>query len=220
MTTNLNNNGIAMLGKNRRSEACQLFKTALGVLTDQKDLLAQATVAVVEDLHLPASELPFIPVSMPSLSWSYSADCASQSNFYYSKAFLFNPRLELDQSYECSLQAVIIFNIALVYHTTAVNPHDEFEATALALYDNCLELLDQDGLEDLSYIRIAALNNKIQIHHGRADPSATSFFLGHLGKILKDTMQRRDANYFDNQELNGLLLNVACQRALICAPGA
>lgn len=209
-----------MLGKNRRSEACQFFKTALGVLTDQNEHVAEAIPTLREDLDLPESELPFIPVSMPRLSWSYNANCSSATNFHYSKAFLFNPRLELDQSHECSLQAVILFNVALVYHTTAVNPHDEFEATALALYDNCLELLNQDDLEDLSYIRIAALNNKIQIHHGRADLSTTSFLLGRLGKILMDTIKRRDVHYFDDKDVNGLLLNVACQRALVGAPGA
>ena len=211
-----------MLGGNRRREGCELLKKALGVLSDQNDLVVQAIhiPAELDNLCIPDSELPFIPMSLPSLSWSYHNDSAMPSNFMYTKPFLFNPNLELDSSYKCSLEAVILFNIALVYHTAAVHSHDAFEATALALYENCLELLDQDDIEDLSYIRIAALNNKVQIHHGRAEMIAAAFFLDQMREILMETLHRTDAEYFDDQDANGLLLNIACQRVLVCAPGA
>ena len=218
----LNNTGIMKLMAGRPREACEFFKAAVDILTDDdQNLVAQPTLS--EDLHFPESvyntELPFIPMATPCLSSPSDKDCKSQA-YTYSKAFLFNPRLELDQSYICSFRAVILFNIALIYHTTAANPHDQYETTALSLYDTCLELFEIDSLEDLSYICIAALNNKIQIHHGHGDTARTSSLLDSLGLILMDTMQRRHAEYFDDQDANGLLLNVACQRALVCAPRA
>ena len=218
----LNNVGIFALAAGKRRRAFELFKNAFNILTHDERVIDPA---VDEELDIPESvystALPFIPVSSPHLDFSGVNLSGGQQHqaFTYSKAFLFNPRLELERDCVCSFRSVLLFNMALVYHSSAVNPHDEYEVTSMALYDKCLELVERDDLEDLACVFIAALNNKIQIHHRRSELETTMILLEDLGSVLRESM-KRGVECFDDEDINGLLLNISCQQATITAPSA
>ena len=216
----LNNAAISTLAAGKRQEALDLFRNALEALTVQEMAVAMEP-AVHGDDFFPATVdkafLPFIPFSTPYLSIPFNRGSEA---FTYSKVFLFNPSLELDAEYICSLRAVIQFNMALIYQQVSLHSYDEYEEMALALYNEAIEFLEADNLDDLDYVFIAAQNNKAQIHLARKDdPQDTRLMLEEVGSALRQHMKKRIA-VFDDQDTDALLLNVLCQGILVSAPVA
>jgi tetratricopeptide (TPR) repeat protein len=214
----LNNAAILALTAGKRQTAVDLFRKALEVLAYQENTL-DAVLLVQAYTAFPAlfdkTFLPFIPVSTHG---SFIPFNSGGETFTYNKAFLFNPCLELDQEYVGSFQAVIMFNMALIYHHVSLCTCDEYEEMALALYNEALELLDRDNLDDLDYVYIAAKNNKAQIHVARADdPQDTRLLLEEVGDALRQHLKKQ-VGAFDDQDTDDLLLNVLCQGALVFAP--
>jgi len=249
----LNNAGIGALMEGQRRRAFELFRNAFDIISScaagEED--CKVDPLGYQEVVYPASvyqaKVPFIPVSVPGIKFTTEAagnsddDVSCQRSatacggtyyrnqpqqaaaYTFGKVFLFHPMLELERDCVDSFRAVMLYNMALLYHNASVNPHDEYEATALALYETCLELLERDDCpDDLACVYIGALNNTIQIHHGRADLATTQTLLDDLGTILRETLKRKDGHqhFLDDQDIHGLLLNVTCQRALICAAGA
>jgi tetratricopeptide (TPR) repeat protein len=213
----LNNAAILALTAGKRQKALDLFRNALEMLADQDDTM-DAVLLVHECTTFPAlfdTFLPFIPVSTPD---SFIPFNSGSEAFTYSKAFFFNPSLELDQEYFGSFQAVMMFNMALIFHHVSLCTCDEYEEMALALYNKAIELLDRDNLDDLDYVYIAAQNNKAQIHVARTDdPQDTRRLLDKVGDALRQHLKKK-VGAFDDQETDNLFLNVLCQGALVFAP--
>jgi hypothetical protein len=215
----LNNAGVLSLTNGNKRNAADLLSNAFNILSHDMEEVDVSNLDLVQ-VRLPElvfhSTMPFIPVSADSIS---SASGETNSAFTYTKFFFFNPRVTFCPRFLCSYRAVVLFNLALIYQTSSVNPNDEHDSTALELYDRCQELLERDGIEDLTYIRTVAMNNKIQIHHRRMDLDTTETLLDKLGPVLKLTLKKQ-ANVFEEKEVDELLLNCTCQRTLVCAPGA
>jgi hypothetical protein len=216
----LNNAAIWALTAGQRQKALDLFRKAFEVLTHQTDTM-DPVVLVHANLTFPAlfdkAFLPFVPVSAFS---SFLPFVSGSDAFTYCKTFLFNPSLELDQEYVSSFQAVILFNTALIYHHESLCTYDEYEETALVLYNKAIERLDRDNLDDLDYVYIAAQNNKAQIHVARIDdPQETRRLLEEIGAALRQHLKKQVAA-FDDHDVDDLLLNVMCQGTLVIAPPA
>jgi hypothetical protein len=164
----LNNTALLALVAGERQRALDLFRNAFKVLNCEEDKVNP--VVLTDSDALPAlldnTFLPFVPVAVPCSFIPYENGSAS---FTYSKAFMFNPCLELNHEYVGSFQAVILFNLALIYQHASLCTSDEYEDMALTLYNEVIELLDGDNLDDLDYVYVATLNNKAQIHVARTD---------------------------------------------------
>lgn len=141
------------------------------------------------------------------------------SAFTFTKAFALNTEVPLLEDHVDTYKAVVLFNLALLYHKKDRQDCDSFEATTLELYNSSLELLRFDDELDCSNLVIAILNNKAQIFFQRNELEETRASLDELGKSLLKALGE-GTKALDEQDINGLLLNVHCQTALVCAPGA
>ena len=134
--------------------------------------------------------------------------------------------MQLSEEHLDSCKAVILFNIALLYDSQEKNlPDVDYEATALELYNSSLEMSLNPAPKfagsplDCSNLVIATLNNKAQIFFRRNEVDSTRAVLEELGNSLGKAL-KQGTKALDDHDINCLLLNVQCQSALICAPGA
>lgn len=224
-----NNLAVAEMLAGKRRAALDTFKIALETLCEG---VAYCTPTVTADApyrgfnifqQTSASNMsPFLPVSSHGDIPLSPSDTPA---FTFTKAFVFNPSVQISEDHVDSYKAVILFNLALLYDSQEKNMQDDrFEATALELYNCSLELsLDPAQSAslplDCSNLVIATLNNKTQIFFRRNEVESTRASLEELRKNLGKALEE-GTKALDDQDINGLLLNVHCQSALICAPGA
>ena len=224
-----NNLAVAEMLAGERKAAFNTFKIALetlceGVAYCTPTVTANAPYREFNIFHQSSASdmFPFLPVSGHSDIPLSPSDTPA---FTFTKAFLFNPSLQLSEEHVDSYKAVILFNLALLYDSQEKNLHDDrFEATALELYNSSLELSLDPARNvslplDCSNLVIATLNNKTQIFFRRNEVESTRASLEELRKNLGKALEE-GTKALDDQDINGLLLNVHCQSALICAPGA
>lgn len=223
-----NNLAVAEMLVGEHRAALASYKTALDTLCEGVAYCTPTAATSAPNLNLLTRNLggtmaPFLPVSNDSDVPLSPLDIPA---FTFTKAFIFNPSLRLSEDHVDIYKAVILFNLALLYDSQERNLHDErFEATALELYNSSLEL-SMDPVPnfaayslDCSNLVIATLNNKAQILFRRNEVLSTQGALEDLRKNLGKAL-KEGTKALDDQDINGLLLNVHCQTALICAPGA
>jgi len=208
-----------------RKAAFNLCKGALEALCEG---IAYCTPTLPS--HIPLSSLQMlqcdiadawsiIPVSVGSDA-PLSRAGADISAFTFTKAFVFNKSRKLSEEHLDSYQAVILFNLALLYDSKELSTCDRYQATALELYNHSLELSTAGNCALVcSNVMIAAMNNRAQIFFRRHEVESVRALLEELGRSLGNALGN-GANVLDDQDINGILLNVYCQTALLCAPGA
>ena len=217
-----NNMGVASMLLGDRRAAFDLYKGALEALCEG---IAYCTPTLPSNVpsqpfntpqgtsHMP----PFLPVCNDSdIPLSSPTEIPA---FTFTKAFMFNTSIQPSEEHVDSYKAVVLFNLALLYDSKEQNFCDRFEATALELYNSSLELSLAPCALDCSNVVIATLNNKAQIFFRRNEVESTRASLEELGRNLGKALEQ-GTKALDDQDINGLLLNVHCQSALVCAPGA
>jgi len=217
----MNNMGVvSMSQRGGQRAALAYYKAALESLCTkvQCSTPTLACTAVPRTFgNCQGSNLPFVPVSLGATCLS-----ADASSFTFSKAFVFNTSVRLLEEYLESYQAVILFNVALLYDNRGDNAPTSYEAKALELYINTLDILlcPQAITLDCSNVVIAALNNKAQIFFRRSDFVNTRDSLVELAIHLHKTFVIDGNKSMDEHDINGLLLNVQSQVYVHCAPCA
>lgn len=230
----MNNSGVVKLFlEDDRRGAFEVFKAAFAILHEGSAYCTSALSLPILPQHFPklssvsSSTLPFVAISEADFSAKPPSPTVHHRDepdhaFMFSKAFAFNPRFEFGEDCIEACKAVVLFNLALVQHRrNKYYVHcPRHENTALRLYSSCLELLRQPSPLNCSNVVIAALNNKAQIFYEQHDWETTAGLLRELGQCLGKAIDEGAAKSLDEQDINGLLLNVHCQRALVCAPSA
>ena len=215
----MNNMGVVSMLMGNRREAFDFFRSALESLCERVAYCTPTYSSNALSHHfssLHQTNLPFVPVSFDTSSLSPEAPA-----YTFTKAFIFNTYVVVLEEYLENYKAVILFNLALLYDKGEQGTaRDEFEATALNFYNSSLEILQcPTSPLDCSNVVIALLNNKAQIFFRRNEVENTRASLEELGKSLNEALGE-GTKALDEHDINGLLLNVHCQSALVCAPGA
>ena len=204
--------------------AFDFYRGALEALSDgvaycTRTLIGHSLAHVLRNA-LQNNTLPFVPLSASDCFVGGSSNLAVDAPaFTFRKAFVFNTQVRLSQEHEDAYQAVILFNLALLYHRNECAHCETYETTALELYNSSLGLLRRSSHLDCSNLMIVILNNKAQIFFRRNEIEKTRSQLEELGKSLGCALSE-GTKALEENDLNQLLLNAACQSALICAPGA
>lgn len=225
----MNNMAVLRLLFGDRRGAFDLFKGAFDAMNEGVTYCTKALPAPFLPPHgfphFNNTALPFVPIGdsdfHPSSIPEESKNSGDENvdGFTFDKTFLFNPRVKVTVGSIEACKAAVLFNLALLYHQRDKYYYDRYEDTALELYNSCLELLRRPSAMNCSNVVIAALNNKAQIFYERHDLDTTSALLRELGNCLGKAIDEAGKS-LSEQDINRLLLNVHCQRALICAPGA
>jgi hypothetical protein len=172
-----------------------------------------------------------VPVSQDSLCCCPSSILSSREKCQEDKLFIYQSALVLPEECcspnETSIRiynAVVVFNLALVYHHVGMNTGETSSLTKTEkFYENSILLLD--GLDLLSFnettllIFLAANNNLAQIalEKGMVEPVRIRFrFLSHV--LHQSNARHRDI--FTNHELNGILSNILPGNGLSASPAA
>lgn len=169
-----------------------------------------------DPLRMLPPSLLFLPDNQKDTTIRTIEDDANQ--FIYSKPFFFNPEASFAQEEIISYGAIIIFNLALIYHNKARTFGEEALITARRLYDNCLELLKHGSRFDCSNVIIALLNNRAAIHNELFEfrESCQNFKL--LADLIGKSIVRTDT--LDKGDLRDIFLNIHFYKIPTCAPCA
>ncbi|CAB9511600.1 expressed unknown protein [Seminavis robusta] len=216
----VNNQGVTALLLGDRIGAFGFFKGAWEALSDgiaYCGFLPNDKVDPSINKALRVSDVPFVPVSTAAFEGA-AVRQGEAASFTFQKPFAFNTGLELVEEHREIYKAVILLNLAMLYHKES-GLNDIYEKTALELYGYSLEVLKCAVHLDCSNVLIATLNNKAQIFFQRHEVERTTESLEKLSQSLGNAL-REGFKGLEDADIDGLLLNVHCQRALVCAPGA
>jgi hypothetical protein len=212
----LNNKGVVFLESNTPEKAVVHFGECL---------------LIGQELGRRLPQKCDVPVSQDSLCCCPSSILSSKEKCQEDKLFIYQSALFLPE--ECCspnetsihiYSAVVVFNLALVYHHVGMNAGKTSSLTkAEQFYENSIRLLD--GLNPLSFnettilIFLAANNNLAQIalEKGMVEPVSIRFrFLSHV--LHQSNAMQRDI--FTDHELNGILSNILLGNGLGASPAA
>jgi hypothetical protein len=213
----LNNKGVVLLESNTPEKAVVLFGECLLIGKELGRRLPPKG-------DVPASQDS--PRCCPSSILSSKGKCQKEDKLFIYQSALVLPEecCSLNETSIHIYSAVVVFNLALVYHHVGMKTGKTRSLTkAEHFYENSIRLLD--GLDPLSYngttllIFLAANNNlaHIALEKGMVEPVSIRFrFLSHV--LHQSNAMHREI--FTNYELNGILSNILMGNGLGASPAA
>ena len=163
----------------------------------------------VDSFGLAAMGISFVP--------SQSANRANKFGepFTYLQPFVFNANLmPQDQDGIAVFSAVVVFNMAIVYHMKSLIDNDLFRTKALHLYESSVDLFSKiSSRYDLSATIAVALNNKASLYFARDEYESSDRELGRLQSIMERAEYSiSTAAILRGSDFQGILLNMLTLR--------
>jgi hypothetical protein len=236
----LNNEAVSLLLAGRDQIAVEKLTKSIGLM--KKRVLTKATngstpvlAPLKHSISFLASSLPRSYPTSPSgvddadhhtihhASSSLSNLTDKQECYIYNHALSFSLEdvSNMNENFNHVCCAVIIFNIALTHHRAGGrNGNKRCSHRAAGLYNMVLRLLRHAATQGTSRVlKLAALNNLSQIRFEQGDYAQAVQGMDQLRALMKG-VQEADQPELENDELQGLIMNVLFLKAPKVAPAA
>jgi hypothetical protein len=229
----LNNEGVRHLLNQRDNEADDCFTQSLSWLKyalsrDEMDSYEDESVSVAEDDD-ESDEPIFCTTSSIHRATHSIPDLQDPICFIYSNALLFDledPMLQCctENFHVCS--AVVLLNIAMVYHRRAIlSGNSEWRVKAEKMYEMIIKLSDcthkEEELHETALLtKIAAINNLSQLCHSEGDYESSSDGFEYLGEVLLHSEAQLCSLLCQEEIVTGMILNIMLAKSQVIAPAA
>jgi hypothetical protein len=193
----LNNEAVSMIaaGDASNQKAIQLLRRSVSIIQKTSAAVQQCSGQVYK-MPLASSATPDIHQHHESVSLHPMPD---QRWFLYNKALRFNtsffPLVSFREDYHI-FSAVVVFNLALIYHRSALCGTQNFASLSLrasSLYSLALKLVDRHDWRSCSrsltstIVKLAAMNNLAQLSGESGDTKLAQDFLLHLTEAIRQS---------------------------------
>lgn len=135
--------------------------------------------------------------------------------FTFLNPFVFNPTLiPQDQDGIAIFSAVVVFNMAVVFHQKSFIENDPFRTKALHLYESSVDLFSKiSSRYDLSGTIAVALNNKASLYFAIGDYESSDQELERLQSVMERAeYSTSTAAILQGSDFQGILLNLLTLR--------
>jgi hypothetical protein len=135
--------------------------------------------------------------------------------FTYLKPFVFNSTLiPQDQDGIAVFSAVVVFNMAIVFHQKSLLESDPFVTKALHLYESSVDLFSKiSSRYDLSGTIALALNNKASLHFAGGDYESSDLELERLQSVMARAEYSMSTEaILQGSDFQGILMNLLMLR--------
>lgn len=208
-----NQKGASLAASGNFEEALQCMHRALESIT----IASQKVFSDTTNKEKGSSLFP--PNLLPSQKNKGSSYFPNDRNhFVYAKPFFFNPEACISEQEISSYGAIILFNLALIYHLRAESLGDTALVMSRRLYDKSWDLLNHGSKFDCSNVMIALLNNRASIHDEllEFEEACNNFLL--LSDLISKAIIKTDT--LDREDLRDIFLNMYFFKIPMCASSA
>jgi hypothetical protein len=215
----LNEEGSSFLVDGKGDDAIEKYKEALGILKNQLQAEENAFVDnnnVEEDQDAMDGDDDDEAVLVPSLCIStvpFQPRPDAGQPFIYRNVVRYQETSGSTDSLDMKLlSAVVIYNMALFYHTSDLDHGTTvMQTSCMQLYDMCLDLLERipQGRSECIILRAICLNNMAHVAFERDDYPGARTLLDHLMFTMNQDVSRA---FFDERDVQGFVLNCMLMR--------
>jgi hypothetical protein len=215
----LNNEAVSMIAagdSTSNQKAIQLLKRSISIIKKTSAAVQQCSGQVYK-MPLASSATPDIRHYHESVSLRPMPD---QRWFLYNKALRFNtsffPPASFREDYHI-FSAVVVFNLALIYHRSALCGTQNFASLSLkasSIYSLALKLVDRHDWRSCSrnltstIVKLAAMNNLAQISSESGDTKLAQDFLNHLSATIRQSNIRASVLFQASDGMGELITNL------------
>jgi hypothetical protein len=216
----LNNEAVSIIatGDTNNQKAIQLLDRSAGIMKTSAAVvqqcsgqaystsLASSAAPIIHHCHHEAVPLPH---TFPDQRW-----------FMYNKALRFGTEIVSLASFLEDFQvfsAVVVFNLALIYHRSALCGNQKFASLsgkATSLYSLVLKLVDWPGWifsktsVTCTIVKLAATNNLAQISSESGDTKLAHDFLKHLSAGIRRSRKHFPGLFQSSGDMFELMINL------------
>jgi hypothetical protein len=219
----LNNEAVSMIiaaGDTNNQKAIQLLERSVSIMEKTSAAVQQCSGQAHTNTPLASSAAPIIhhhhhetlplPHTFPDQRW-----------FMYNKALRFSTEIVSLASFLEDFHvfsAVVVFNLALIYHRSALCGNQKFASLsgkASSLYSLVLKLVDWPGwissrtsIVTCTIVKLAATNNLAQISSESGDTKLAHDFLQHLSAGIRRSRTFTPGLFQSSGDMYELMINL------------